>query len=391
MPWRGVNDLIEQGYLIKDADTKWAGEAWKLPADMRTSFDDAFVHLRTTQADCENARIAKEKAVSIAQTSRAEIEHSLARLKQFIRAVANKTLAADMFHTLGIDAEYPLADTDFVTLLFSTVVPHLNDWDGTPQQIEAALKTEIQTGTTKFADAVRDADEAIATSTTATQDRDIWRDTYENILTQIRNWLYLKLPHGKYDSKLDEYGFEVWDKPPVHKLYPPGGLRYKAQQKEFSWKAVKAAEAYELRISKDGGDTWKIVYSGAETKAGVVLESAQIMAQVRSVKESSPREESEWGDVLTLDARVPAVPKHLRWAPAEYHGVMMALIEWDAAERAEEYELHYTDNGGDILDVADTFKYEDILGEPRTYHYKVRGVNAFGVGEYSPVLEIVVE
>ena len=39
MPRKSVNDLIEQGYLIKDADTKWAGEVWKLPADMRTSFD----------------------------------------------------------------------------------------------------------------------------------------------------------------------------------------------------------------------------------------------------------------------------------------------------------------------------------------------------------------
>ena len=217
-------------------------------------------------------------------------------------------------------------------------------------------------------------------------------DTYEDILTQIRNWLYLKLPHGKYDSKLDEYGFEVWNKPPVHKLYPPGGLRYKAKAKEFSWKSVKAAESYELQISYDGGDTWKTVYKGDKTKAGVVLKSMQVSAQVRSLKESSPEAASDWCDDYVVDARVPEIPTHMRWAPASYHDIMMALIEWDIAERADEYELDFSDNGGDeVYTGPNTYDYDDIMGNPGEHRYNVRAYNKFGWSEPSEELVIVIE
>ncbi|RKZ32192.1 hypothetical protein DRQ33_06330 [bacterium] len=71
---------------------------------------------------------------------------------------------------------------------------------------------------------------------------------------------------------------------------------------------------------------------------------------------------------------------------------MMALIEWDPADRAEEYELAFTYNSCDILDCGtDIFKYEDILDTPRTYTYKVHGTNDFGVGEWNEELVIGVE
>ena len=138
--YHSVNDLIAQGYLIADADDKWSGEAWALPAALRTNFDGAFVNLRAKQAECDNARIARETAVKIEKSSRSAIKHSLTKLKQFIRAVADKATAQDMFRTLGIDDDYPSKNHDFVTVLMGTVVPHLNDWDGTPQEIEADLK-----------------------------------------------------------------------------------------------------------------------------------------------------------------------------------------------------------------------------------------------------------
>ena len=211
--YKTVNQLIEQGYMIIDANTKYAGEAWELTPELVALFNPAFLELRTAQAAVENIRIEKEAAVKRAQLERDRIEHSIARLKQYILVVADKDTAETMFHTLGIDENLPNKDEDLVTKLMSTVVPHLADWDGTPQEIDAATKTEVTDGTNEFADAVRDSIEKQAESTTATQDRDNKRDTYEDVLTRIRNWLYLRLPEEKYDSRLDEYGFEVWDLP----------------------------------------------------------------------------------------------------------------------------------------------------------------------------------
>ena len=102
MSTKSISDLIDQGYRVIKMDDKWSGEVWHLPADLRTNFDNAFANLRQKQADCDDARIAKETATKKENASRSDIEHTLAKLKQFIRAVANKALAADMFHALGM-------------------------------------------------------------------------------------------------------------------------------------------------------------------------------------------------------------------------------------------------------------------------------------------------
>jgi len=213
MATKTVSKLIEQGYMIIDANTKYVGESWVLTPALAALFNPGFINLRDAQAVVENVRIEKEALAKRNRDERVNIEHTLARLKQFILVVADEETAQAMFHTLGIDDDYPNKDEDFVTIIMSTVLPHLDDWDGTPEEISAAIKTEVNTGGMEFADATRDNIEKQAESTTATADRDQKRDIYEDVLTRIRNWLYLMLPGEKYDSHLDEYGFEIWDKP----------------------------------------------------------------------------------------------------------------------------------------------------------------------------------
>ena len=40
--YRSVSALIDQGYLIKDADDKWSGEVRELPDKLRTNFGIKF-------------------------------------------------------------------------------------------------------------------------------------------------------------------------------------------------------------------------------------------------------------------------------------------------------------------------------------------------------------
>jgi len=211
--YKTVSQLIEQGYMITDANVKYAGEPWELTTELEGMFTPAFIALRDAQAVVENIRIEKEALAKRNRDARKDIEHSLARLKQFILVVADEETAQAMFHTLGIDDNYPDADEEFVTKLMSTVLPHLDDWDGTGQEIDGDVKTDVNNHTMEFADATRDNIEKQAESSDVTQDRDLKLDVYKDVLVRIRNWLFLKLPLEKYDSRLDNYGFEVWDKP----------------------------------------------------------------------------------------------------------------------------------------------------------------------------------
>ena len=145
--------------------------------------------------------------------------------------------------------------------------------------------------------------------------------------------------------------------------------------------------------SSDGGESWKIIAETEDTKAQFILPDAKVLARVRAIKDK-PYDESAWSDVLEIDARLPEKVKNLRWSEAEHLGEMQALIEWDAAERAESYEIDFNPVGrdGDVYDVGDKlFVYWSILSTPGTYKYKVRAKNVFGAGDWSDELTIVVE
>ena len=208
--YKSVNQLIEQGYRISESNVQYAGEAWEIVDPLLTEFETAFEALRTAQALCQTTRIDKEAAVEKAKLAREAMEHSLVRLKRFIGVVADEDFAEVMIHELGIDANFPDKDEDFVTLIMSSVIPRLDNWDGTPQEIVAAIKTEVNNAIVVFRTAVLDSADKQSEAETATADRDENQEAYEDVLTKIRKWLYLMLPNEREDQRLEEYGFEAW-------------------------------------------------------------------------------------------------------------------------------------------------------------------------------------
>jgi len=208
--YKSVNQLIEQGYHISESNVQYAGEAWEIVDPLLTEFDDSFDALRTAQALCMTTRIDKEAAVEKAKLAREAMEHSLVRLKRFIGVVADEDFAEVMIHELGIDVNFPDKDEDFVTLIMSSVIPRLGNWDGTPQKIAAAIKTEVNNAILLFRTAVLDSADKQSEAETATADRDEKQEIYEDVLTKIRKWLYLMLPNEREDQHLEEYGFEAW-------------------------------------------------------------------------------------------------------------------------------------------------------------------------------------
>ena len=169
----------------------------------------------------------------------------------------------------------------------------------------------------------------------------------------------------------------------------PTGFTFDDAKQFFVWDDVVAADKYYFEVSRDGGQTWIMKYEGADAKFdGKQLDPGKCLARVRAL---NPTEISPWGITLEVWLGVSGIPANLRWHPEEHGGHLEALIEWDLTAGADTYEVMATHNGGDIIyQGPNTFIYEDILGTPRTYTYKVCGKNAFGVSDWSAALVIVI-
>jgi len=261
------SQLIEQGYIIRDADDKYSGEIWHINAGLRTMFDTAFDDFREAHYAAENIRNEKE---TLAEGNRKECHgmiKTLTRLKRYIRTVADKETARNMFHTLSIDNKYPRKDENFVSVIFDLVLPHLDNWDGTPQEIAPDMKNEVTEQAKAYFDSSLANAEKQAESTTATGDLKRKRKCFENVLTRVRNWLYLKLPQGRNDAHLDEYGFDIWNKPHRHKPKAPGNFLFHRERGTWSWDAVEGEGiVYELVYRKyRTTGAWTELYRGDET------------------------------------------------------------------------------------------------------------------------------
>jgi len=241
--YKSIADLITQGYKIIDSNTIFAGEPWEIVDPVLTEFETAFYNLRDAQSLCLNLRVEKGAAADKVAIVRDDIDHAIQRLKRFIKYIADEATADNMIRDLAIEDDLPDDNDEAVTVLMSNVIPHLDDWDGTPQEIIAAIKTEVTDATNAFAAAVLESSQKQDLSEAATQDRDLKRGVFEDVLSRLRNFLYLMLPLERKDERLELYGFDVW-----------GGETEPPAPTEFEAKVVKIGPGvYDFVCSKPEG------------------------------------------------------------------------------------------------------------------------------------------
>jgi len=253
MPWTPLDDLIQLGYLVQDADNKYAGEIWTLPGWLRTAHDNAFTALRDAAQVAQNANIAKEEAAAKRADEDTETFAIVTSLKYFIDFIADEKNAVKMKRRLGIDDELPADDEQAVSLLMGTTIPHLSDWDGTPTEFPAAMKADITAQVHQFAIAVNKAQQKFDESVTATAERDTKRQLYEKTLARIRSWLYLNLPDGRYDERLNEYGFNAYDPAtyPIPDVVKKIDAEIEDGKVRVEWSVPNEATHYELQRALD--------------------------------------------------------------------------------------------------------------------------------------------
>jgi len=273
-----VEDMIRKGYMVFEANTEYAGQPWELPANVLADYTVAFNELRDLDAASTESQTQKENKCAKSADEQSKCEKLLWDLKKFIRVVQpDEDLQQQMFHDLGIDDKFHIGDSEFLKLLYEQVKPHLDDWDGTDQEIPAATKTEIDAQITAYATAVGDCDEWKANATTATEAVQQGVAAFITERARVRNWLYLKLPDQKYDAHLDEYGFEIWSKPtysggeeePPAPEWPdwPGPADFEANYLgksivELVYGPVTGAIKGTIRRRKTPAMNWEIVTEG---------------------------------------------------------------------------------------------------------------------------------
>jgi len=165
-----VEDMTRKAYMVFEANTEYAGQPWELPANVLTDFTAAFNELRTLDAASTESRTQKENVCAKSAAEHKKCEQIVWDLKKFIKVVqSDKTLQEQMFHDLGIDEDLPGGDTDLITILYEQLKPHLDDWDGSPQEIDSDMKTAINAQITAYSTAVGGCDEWKANATTATE------------------------------------------------------------------------------------------------------------------------------------------------------------------------------------------------------------------------------
>ena len=175
-------------------------------------------------------------------------------------------------------------------------------------------------------------------------------------------------------------------------LAAPKNLAFAPKKKELSWESVPNADKYEVEVYDEQSTV--LVFSGETDKEKIevenIAEQKEYTARVRAVKLGSPAEYSPWSESIPVYLGVPMVPQNLRWHPAEYMGDTFALIEWDAAAGAEEYQLIYKNSGDEVYHGPLTHDYDDIMSTPGEHRYIVRAHNTSGWSAESDVLTIVI-
>ena len=326
-----VEDMIRKGYMVFEANTEYAGQPWELPANVLADFTAVFNELRALDAAATESQTQKENACAKGAAEQVKCEQILWDLKKFIRVVQpDKDLQGQMFHDLGIEDKLPVGDSDFLKVLYEQVKPHLDDWDGSPQEIPADTKTAINAQITAYSTAVGGCDEWKANATTATEAVHQATAAFVNERARVRNWLYLKLPDQKYDAHLDEYGFDIWNKPTYGGGEEPGVT---------AWDAKPIASAKIAPVPLTG------LLMGCETYEGTV----RFDIKIASAKKNFPPPTMPDNDYVT-DVEQPVFiglnfPLQKGYV---YYGWIRARKDGEVSEWSDPAGIEWTEEAGGV-------------------------------------------
>jgi len=279
-----VTQRIEQGYNIKAADNAAisAGSAWKLLPGLRAEHNTVHNLLKEREA---TAQAYKDKyAIAVDRKNIAEdrADEAYQNFSAYIIAKYSEAKANEMLVALNIDVPIEEADDAAVARLYEL----MNRWiayDGTPDQIPTEYKSEIIAATNGFASLVLEVQSKETAMDQAFSERDQALQKYVGLMKRIRKWLVSKLPDGRYDARLKQYGFTPYEKPsyPIPNIVE--GLVCKwvpeASRVELNWLQTADCASYEVwRAPKPDDPNKKPVFKFHATTENIFYYDSDVAA-----------------------------------------------------------------------------------------------------------------
>jgi len=167
----------------------------------------------------------------------------------------------------------------------------------------------------------------------------------------------------------------------------------------LKWEAFYNAEYYDVQISVSQDFNDIIVETGSDTTSlsTTVLTDATIYFW--RVRGTVDEQKTAWSEVWSFETelRIPDIPS-LSLGDGEENIATKPLLEWNASNRAEYYDLQLTDNISfedlviDIQQINETqIQVGNELEGNTTYNWRVRAGNEAGYSDWSEILQFTTE
>ncbi len=207
---RKVEYLIEMLKVMQNGDDLYAGEPFKLTAELRQKVDDSLVTMESAKLDKVDKEGKKEKVVQNSTILLKDALKIVSRVKSYLvsqlpQLQKDKTLQ-------GYLLDQPLVRKyNDVLRVMSSIIQENTNQAGEAWELPADLLAEL---TTKHDDMAIVQVEVEAAKGAYLESSQHLKNSIASgivIARRVREFLYAMLPERKKDMKLKEFGLDPWD------------------------------------------------------------------------------------------------------------------------------------------------------------------------------------
>ncbi|MGH8103367.1 MAG: hypothetical protein ACREJQ_02460 [bacterium] len=210
--------LVQKLYEISQGDTDHPG---LLPAGLGALAHTTADQLHDLIAVEKNDQGMRRESVGNKLKANRALHLLLSKAQDFLKSVGLRTQASRA--PWKLDKNIPRNDADLISVADTALLQDASLPVGDPHKFTGGRRLAIIADHNALQTLITDTATKKGAAETAVAAKDGKRKDAVAIYQQARDHLYATLPDGKFDKKLEWFGFDVWDKPVRHRpaITPP--------------------------------------------------------------------------------------------------------------------------------------------------------------------------
>lgn len=205
-----VEYLIEMLKVMQNGDDLYAGESFKLTAELRLKVDDSVIAMVSTKLDIVDKEGKKEKIVQDSTIILKDALKIVSRVKSYLVSQLPQLQKDKTLQGYLLDQKVSRKYNDVLRVMSSIIQENTNQ-AGKAWELPVDLLAEL---TTKHDDmAIKQIDVEAAKGAYLESSQHLKNSISSSmvIARRVREFLYAMLPERKKDMKLKEFGLDPWD------------------------------------------------------------------------------------------------------------------------------------------------------------------------------------